>query len=91
LVDTGAYPFPSRFTLWLAGLGVEHEFAHCAQEIGGHRYSAGMAYAYQDVKVSFDVDTVEFVVEDSQGEEIRWLKPTGLTVEEITGLGLEPG
>ena len=193
LVNTGAHPFPSHFTLWLAGLGVEHEFAHCAQEngcaerfhrtwhgrvvegrsfadhyrlqqvsdeelewingrlpsrgrdcngrppleaypeakrprrlytpeqeleifsmkrvyrylaerhwwrrvskmgqisIGSHRYSAGMAYAYQDVKVSFDADTIEFVVEDSQGEEIRRLEPKGLTVEEITGLRLEPG
>ena len=59
--------------------------------IGGHRYSAGMAYAYQEVKVSFDADTVEFVVEDSQGEEIRRLEPKGLTAEEITGLRLEPG
>ena len=59
--------------------------------IGSHRYSAGMAYAYQDVKVSFDADAVEFVVEDSQGEEIRRLEPKGLTVEEITGLRLEPG
>jgi len=193
LVSTGAHPFPSRFTLWLAGLGVEHEFARCAQEngcaerfhrtwhgrvvkgcsfadhdhlqqvsdeelewingrlpsrgrdcngrpplqaypeakqprrlytleqeleifsmgrvyqylaeqhwwrrvstvgqisIGGHRYSAGMAYAYQDVKVSFDADAVEFVVEDSQGEEVRRLQPKGLTAEEITGLRLEPG
>jgi hypothetical protein len=32
LVNTGAHPLPSRFTLWLAGLGIEHEFAHCAQE-----------------------------------------------------------
>lgn len=34
LVSTGAHPFPSRFTLWLAGLGVEHEFVRCAQENG---------------------------------------------------------
>lgn len=59
--------------------------------IGSHRYSAGMAYAYQDVKVSFDADTVEFVVEDSQGKGIRRLEPKVLTIEEITGLGLEPG
>ena len=50
-----------------------------------------MAYAYQDVKVSFDADAVELVVEDSQGEEIRRLEPKGLTVDEITGLRLEPG
>ena len=59
--------------------------------IGSHRYSAGMAYAYQDVKVFFDADAVEFVVEDSQGKEIRRLEPKGLTVDEITGLRLEPG
>ena len=58
--------------------------------IGSHRYSAGMADAYQDVKVSFDADAVELVVEDSQGEEIRRLEPKGLTVDEITGLRLEP-
>lgn len=191
LVNTGAHPFPSRFTLWLVGLGVTHEFARSAQEngcaerfhrtwysrvvegssfadhdhlqqvsdeelvwineklpsrgrachrrppleaypeakkprrpytperelelfsmervyqyladqywwrrvsqvgqisIGGQRYSVGTTYAYQDVKVTFDAQTAEFVVEDSQGEEIRRLTPKGLTVEEITGL--KPG
>lgn len=192
LVNTGAHPFPSRFTLWLAGLGVVHEFARSAQDngcaerfhrtwrgrviercsfedydhlqqesdeeldwingklpsrgrdcngrspleaypeakkprrpytpekeleifslervyrnlagqhwwrrvskvgqlsIGGQRYSVGTAYAHQDVKLTFDADAVEFVVEDSQGEEIRRLKPKGLTVEEITGLKPRP-
>jgi hypothetical protein len=191
LVNTGDHPFPSRFTLWLAGLGVEHEIARSAQEngcaerfhrtwhgrvveggsfedydhlqqvsdkeldwingrlpsrgrdcdgrppleaypearkprrpytpereleifsmervyqylaeqhwwrrvskvgqisIGGHRYSVGMAYAYQDVKLTFDADAVEFVVEDSQEEEIKRLEPRGLTTTEITGLELE--
>ncbi len=59
--------------------------------IGSHRYSAGMAYAYQDVKVTFDAGAGKFVVEDSQGKEIKRLQPQGLTVEEITGLRLEPG
>jgi hypothetical protein len=192
LVNAGDHPFPSRFTLWLAGLGIEHEFARSAQEngcaerfhrtwhgrvvegcsfedydrlqqvsdeeldwinrklpsrgrecngrsplqaypeakkprrpyspaeelemfsiervyrhladqhwwrrvskvgqisIGGYRYGVGIAYAYQDVKVTFDAHAVQFVVEDSQGNEIRRLKPQGLTVKEITGLELEP-
>jgi hypothetical protein len=192
LVNTGDHPFPSRFTLWLAGLGVVHEFARCAQEngcaerfhrtwhgrvvegcsfeghdhlqqvsdqeldwintklpsrgracngrpplevypeakkprrpytpqkeleifsmqrvykylahqywwrrvskvgqisIGGHRYSVGMTYAYQDVKLTFDANTVEFVAQDSQGEEIKRLEPEELTVDEITGLKPEP-
>jgi hypothetical protein len=48
-----------------------------------------MAYAYQDVKLTFDADAVEFVVEDSQEEEIKRLEPRGLTTTEITGLELE--
>lgn len=59
--------------------------------MGGHRYSLGMAYAHQDVKVTFDADAAEFAVEDPQGEEIGRLEPKGLTVEVITGLKLEPG
>ena len=191
LVSTGDHPFPSRFTLWLAGLGVEHEFARSAQEngcaerfhrtwhgrvvegrtfedydhlqqvsdeeldwinerlpsrgrachgrppleaypearnprrpyapeqeleifsmkrvyrhladqhwwrrvskmgqigLGGYRYGVGMAHAHQDVKITFDEDAAEFVVEDSQQKEIKRLKPQGLTVERITGL--KPG
>jgi len=193
LVNSGDDPFPSRFTLWLTGLGIVHEFARSAQENGcaerfhrtwygrvvegqnfadydhlqlvsdeeldwineklpsrgrdcngrppleaypearkprrsytsekeleifsieriyrflvsqhwwrrvskvgqislsGYRYSVGTIYAYQDVHLTFDADTVEFIVEDSQGEEIKRLKPKGLTVEEITGLKPNPG
>ena len=188
LVNSGDYPFPSRFTLWLAGLGIAHEFAGSAQEngcaerfhrtwhsrvvegrrfkgldhlqqvsdeeldwmnrrlpsrgrsckgrppleaypeaekprrpyapekememfslkrvykyladqhwwrrvsrvgqidLGGYRYGIGRAYAYQDVRITFDEDAAEFVVEDSQQTEIKRLKPKGLTIEEITGL-----
>jgi hypothetical protein len=188
LVNTGDHPFPSRFTLWLAGLGIEHEFARSAQEngcaerfhrtwhgrvvegrgfedhdqlqqvsdeeldwinerlpsrgracngrpplmaypiardprrpytpdqelelfsmqrvyrylaeqhwwrrvskvgqigIGGHRYGVGITYARQDVKIMFNAHTAEFVVVNSQEEEIRRLEPKGLTVEKITGL-----
>lgn len=188
LVSTGTHPSPSRFTLWLAGLGIAHEFARSAQEngcaerfhrtwysrvvegrsfqglghlqqvsdeeldwmnrrlpsrgrhcngrspleaypetkkprrpytpekeleifslervyrylaaqhwwrrvskvgqisLGGHRYSVGISYAYQDVRVTFDAAAAEFVVEDSQQVEIKRLAPHGLTVEEITGL-----
>jgi hypothetical protein len=188
LVNTGDEPFPSRFTLWLAGLGIVHDLARSAQEngcaerfhrtwhgrvvegqdfedyvhlqqvsdqelnwineklpsrgrdcngrppldaypqarkprrsytpekeleifsmrrvysflasqhwwrrvsqvgqisLGGYRYSVGTTYAYQDVRLTFNADTVEFIVEDSQGEEIARLNPKRLTVEEITGL-----
>ena len=58
--------------------------------IGGYRYSVGISYAQQDVRVTFDADTVEFVAEDSQQVEIRRLGPKGLTVEEITGLEATP-
>lgn len=54
--------------------------------IGGQRYGLGTANANQDVCVTFDPETIEFVVEDSHGEEIKRLEPRGLTVEEITGL-----
>jgi hypothetical protein len=54
--------------------------------IGGYRYSVGTSHARQDVRITFDADAAEFVVEDSQQLEIKRLKPRGLTVEEITGL-----
>ncbi len=41
-------------------------------------------------RITFDKDTAEFVVEDSQQVEIKRLKPKGLTVEEITSLHLVP-
>lgn len=53
--------------------------------IAGQRYGIGMAHANQDVRVTFDPNTIEFVVEDSQGQEVKRLQPKGLTVEEITG------
>ncbi len=34
LVNTGDHPFPSRFTLWLAGLGISHELARSAPDNG---------------------------------------------------------
>jgi len=34
LVNTDDFPFPSRFTLWLVGLGIIHEVAGSAQENG---------------------------------------------------------
>jgi hypothetical protein len=57
--------------------------------IGGQRYGVGVIQANQDVRVTFDPNTIEFLVEDSQGEEIKRLEPKGLTVEEITGLELD--
>jgi len=54
--------------------------------INGQRCGIGTAYAGQDVRVSFDPDTIEFVVGDAHGEEIKRFEPQGLTVEEITGL-----
>lgn len=188
LVSTGDHPFPSHFTLWLAGLGIEHEFAGSAQEngcaerfhrtwhqriiegqhfddlddlqcssdhellwmnqrlpsygrscngnspleayptaqtprrsytpdreldifsmervyrylaeqhwwrwvsqvgqisLGNHRYTVGANHAGQDVKVTFDAATAEFVVYDAQENKIKRLAPRGLTIEAITGL-----
>lgn len=188
LVNTDRHPFPSRFTLWLAGLGISHELAPsapdngCAERfhrtwygrvvegrsftdldhlqqvsdeeldwinyrlpsrgrncrgrpplvaypeaekprrpyspekeleifsmervysylatqhwwrrativgqigLGGRRYGVGVAHAHQDVRITFDADTAEFVVEDSHRREIKRLTPKGLTVEAITGL-----
>lgn len=188
LVSTGEHPFPTDFTLWLAGLGIEHEFAGSAQEngcaerfhrtwhqrvvegqrfedlndlqscsdqellwmnqrlpshgrdgngsppveaypsaqtprraytsdreldifsldrvyrylaeqhwwrwvsqvgqisLGNHQYTVGAEFARQDVKVTFDATTTEFVVHDAQENEIKRLTPRGLTVQEITGL-----
>lgn len=53
--------------------------------INSQRNGIGTAHAHQDVRVSFDPDTIEFVVEDTHGEEIKRFEPQGLTVEEITG------
>jgi len=54
--------------------------------LGNQQYGLGCAHANQDVRVAFDLDAVEFVVEDAQGEEIACLAPKGLTVKEITDL-----
>jgi hypothetical protein len=54
--------------------------------INGQRCGIGTAYANQDVRVTFDPGTIEFVVEDSHGEEIKRFEPQRLTAEEITGL-----
>lgn len=54
--------------------------------INSQRCGIGTAYANQDVRVTFDPDTTEFVVEDAHGEEIKRFEPQALTVEEITGL-----
>ena len=58
--------------------------------IAGQRYGLGVAHAKQHVRVTFDPNTLEFVVEDSHGQEVKRLQPKGLTVEEITGLGADP-
>lgn len=39
--------------------------------IGGYRYGVGITYVCQDVKIIFDAHTAEFVVVNSQEEEIR--------------------
>lgn len=54
--------------------------------LGGHVYGVGRSHARQDVRITFDADAVEFVVEDSHQREIKRLTPQGLTVQEITGL-----
>lgn len=188
LVNSGEFPFPSRFTLWLAGLGISHELAGSAQEngcaerfhrtwynrvvlgrqfkdyeqlqqvsdeeldwlnrklpsrgracqgrpplavypeaenprwpyqpdqeldlfslqrvyrylaqqhwwrhvsqvgqisLGGYQYGLGTDYAHQDVKLIFLPNAIDFVVMNSQGSEIKRLKPKGVTVSELTGL-----
>ena len=58
--------------------------------LGGHRYSVGRSHACQDVRVTFDADAAEFVVQDSQQVEIKRLRPKGLTVKAITGLEPAP-
>lgn len=58
--------------------------------IAGHYYTVGLAYAYQDVKFTFDPQTIEFVVKDVHDLEIKRIKPINLTVEEIAGLKSDP-
>ena len=54
--------------------------------IGSHRYGLGVAYAQQDVRITFDADIHQFVVEDAHGEEIKRFTPQCLTVEDIIGI-----
>lgn len=58
--------------------------------IAGRHYTVGLAYANQDVKFTFDPQSVEFVVKDTQDIEIKRIKPLNLTIEEITGLNPVP-
>jgi transposase-like protein len=58
--------------------------------IAGHYYTVGLVYARQDVKFTFDPQTMEFVVKDAQDVEIKRIQPINLTVEEITGLKPDP-
>lgn len=55
-------------------------------DLGGHRYGVGIAYAHQDIRVTFDATTRQFIVQDAQDEILTRLEPQGLTVEDITGL-----
>ncbi|MBS1254044.1 MAG: hypothetical protein MAG451_03100 [Anaerolineales bacterium] len=54
--------------------------------LGSQRYGIGRAYANQDVKVTFDPEHAEFVVEDERQETIKHLTPKNLTVADITDL-----
>ena len=54
--------------------------------LGGQRYYVGRPYKGQDVRITFDPQTVEFVVWDIHDQEIKRLAPKGLSVAEITGL-----
>jgi hypothetical protein len=54
--------------------------------LGGQRYGVGIQYARQDVRITFDLETAEFIVRNSHGAEIKRLTPKGLTMAEITGL-----
>ena len=54
--------------------------------LGGQRYNLGVDNANQDVKITFDADKAEFVVEDAYQVVIKRLTPKGLTITEITGL-----
>lgn len=58
--------------------------------IAGHYYTVGLAYARQDVKFTFDPQTMEFVVNDVLDVEIKRIQPINLTVEDITGLIPDP-
>jgi hypothetical protein len=54
--------------------------------LGGQRYGVGIQYARQDVRLTFDLETAEFIVWNSHGAEIKRLTPKSLTMAEITGL-----
>ena len=56
--------------------------------LGGQRYNLGVDNANQDVKITFDADKAEFIVEDAYQVVIKRLTPKGLTIAEITGLSL---
>lgn len=58
--------------------------------LGGQRYGVGIQYARQDVRITFDLETAEFIVWNSHGAEIKRLTPKGLTMAEITGLDVPP-
>lgn len=71
-------------------LATQHWWRRVSQvgqiSLGGQYYGVGMAYAGQDVKVTFDAEKAEFVVEDAHQEVIKGLTPKNLTAATITGL-----
>ena len=70
VVNTSDHPFPSRFTLWLAGLGITHEFARSAQDNGCaerfHRTWYGRVVVGRRLK---DLDHLQEVSD----EELDWM------------------
>ncbi len=56
--------------------------------LGGQRYGLGSAYAGQDVKVTFDAQTTQFLIQDAQHQLIKHLPPKNLTASAITGLSI---
>lgn len=54
--------------------------------LGAQVYSVGSAHARQQVCITFDAQTTEFVVSDDQQQPLTRLAPKGLTIAAITGL-----
>ncbi len=52
--------------------------------LGGERYGLGIAHADQDVRVTFDVENTEFLVQDAQQTLPKRLLPKNLTPPAIT-------
>ncbi len=71
-------------------LAAQHWWRRVSQvgqiSLGGQRYGLGITYAGQDIKVTFDAQTTQFLIQDAQHQLIKYLPPKNLTASAITGL-----